>query len=526
MDRSILTRIRDMLPNTGLTCGSVQTIQEISYLINPILSHNEAVEFVLQIPQQNIKIHLCNLIYDQQQINRTLDLSLYLYVITILLAAPGRSHAETLLIYNVLDTIIDHENTEEADLLQIFDIMVTYYPLRSQRMHDILQNRHININQQINVPPQIFNPGYIHPNQQNPVNQNPNVAINQNIRGLKQKITVYDDTQNVHTTSINKSVINACETLLKKYPPLIICKKLCHDERSEQPSELKLSFQQIRRIPNLININWLLFDTIETIKTKLSSEINIHYDDIIIGVDEKNQDDNGDINYTWITNDMNDIPKISKILKKSHKKIIIKNDINLIPNLVFIYDKDNIRSTTCQNIDNEILSFITNVFQDLFQNTIRYKNLIHRIRFSAVRDIKIYDILNCVWKYIFHHIYKEELQLRLIEELKDADGVCSTGILSRIINSFQGFITETEDTSLNIQLDIKNELIGKLSHIINKKALRQEIDPICDPVLFRKIIEDIINNEFENINKEYKEIRHGEIQLKWIQKIMDDVYKI
>lgn len=602
--------MRGLLPNPSLTCGSVQIIQEISDLINPILSQNNVAEFVLQIHQQNIKIHLCNLIYNQQKNNITLDLSLYLYILTELISTPGQTHTESLIIFDQLDYLFDQEMTEEADKLQIYDIMVTYYPIRSQRLHDILQNQNIN---RIQPQNRIIGRGGV-ADQQNRIPMNPQIHKN----------NIYNDSQNVHTTTINKSVLNACETLLKIYPPHIVCKKLYqhNPEKHGFLNRLTTIDENIYTKERIIKINWFISDTIETIKYKLSCLVNIHYDDIIIGVNEGYKDKYGNINYSWIktnvltpennqtvksgknTEDGLSIvtgsarasaPKTNKIiektfiqeirdflnieetpraeshspinihkttehniqettycanynetcnekkivektfvqeicdlyfLKKSSDDIIIKKDFILSPKniteIVFFYK--NIRKTTCEEDINEIQNFITHVFQDLFHFN-RFNNLQKRIRFSSVRDIKIYDILNCVWKLINFHLHKEELKIRLIEELKDADGMCSTGIMSRLINCFQGFITENLPT-LQVKIDIKNEIIGKLSYIINTNAQKQNIDPICDPELFQELIKKIIRKEHKNISNEYETLKNGEvIHINWLIQIMEEVYK-
>lgn len=63
--------------------------------------------------------------------------------------------------------------------------------------------------------------------------------------------------------------------------------------------------------------------------------------------------------------------------------------------------------------------------------------------------ITLMDVLSAVWLYILESKDKEELKGRLVEELTDMDGKCSTGHLARIINVIQGF-TENEELKIKI----------------------------------------------------------------------------
>jgi len=58
-------------------------------------------------------------------------------------------------------------------------------------------------------------------------------------------------------------------------------------------------------------------------------------------------------------------------------------------------------------------------------------------QFSA--GMTLLDVIYIVWKRIEKSQYKEELEKRLIEELNEMSGLCSTGFLSRTLNILSGW---------------------------------------------------------------------------------------
>lgn len=71
-------------------------------------------------------------------------------------------------------------------------------------------------------------------------------------------------------------------------------------------------------------------------------------------------------------------------------------------------------------------------------------------------------ILVRVWFFIVNHNCKEELKKRLVEEMQDMVGTCSTGFACRLVNVLSGF------TELGIKLSWRDQIKGNLSARINK----------------------------------------------------------
>lgn len=73
---------------------------------------------------------------------------------------------------------------------------------------------------------------------------------------------------------------------------------------------------------------------------------------------------------------------------------------------------------------------------DIFMNRID----IDTFFYDHLFDLRM--VFRSVWVYIQNHPYRMDLEIRLLEEMEEAKGKCSTGHLSRMINSIQGFCDE------------------------------------------------------------------------------------
>jgi len=81
------------------------------------------------------------------------------------------------------------------------------------------------------------------------------------------------------------------------------------------------------------------------------------------------------------------------------------------------------------------------------------------------------DIFNSLWNYISMHPQGRDIRVRLLDEMVDMNGYCSTGHASRLINCLQGFEV---DRQLNISLGIDNEIFATLSNYIQKALEKDE----------------------------------------------------
>ncbi len=89
------------------------------------------------------------------------------------------------------------------------------------------------------------------------------------------------------------------------------------------------------------------------------------------------------------------------------------------------------------------------------------------------------DILLMVFKHIEYHKYSEDMKKRLIEELFEMAGTCSTGHVIRLVNVLSGF-----DTNFNVKMLPEESLKSVLYHRLNKKILDIEDEDFRNNVLY------------------------------------------
>lgn len=92
---------------------------------------------------------------------------------------------------------------------------------------------------------------------------------------------------------------------------------------------------------------------------------------------------------------------------------------------------------------------------------------VDRVLYSRY-SITLSGILLRVWSYIVSHEASEELRKRLLEELYDMSGTCSSGFASRLINVVSGF------GEFNIQISWRDQIVANFTGRLN--ALARKID--------------------------------------------------
>jgi hypothetical protein len=95
--------------------------------------------------------------------------------------------------------------------------------------------------------------------------------------------------------------------------------------------------------------------------------------------------------------------------------------------------------------------------------------------------ITLRDTFICLYLWIIEHNNKLDLESRLLDELKEMKGYCTTGRLARLINVIQGY---TEDENLMVRINdrdrtysiVKTFLDKKLKECKNEEVLEGMID--------------------------------------------------
>ena len=75
------------------------------------------------------------------------------------------------------------------------------------------------------------------------------------------------------------------------------------------------------------------------------------------------------------------------------------------------------------------------------------------------------NILVKLWSYIHESEFKDEMLKRLIEELDEMSGTCSSGFVSRLVNVLSGF-----DEKLSIRISYEDQIIANMNGRLNIRA--------------------------------------------------------
>jgi len=143
--------------------------------------------------------------------------------------------------------------------------------------------------------------------------------------------------------------------------------------------------------------------------------------------------------------------QVKKMIKKDKDKIIVKgekckfcgttNDENLFCN-------ERCRSLHIR--DNKILISLDRICMD-------------RALYSKF-NLSLSNVLVKVWSYTMGHEYQDEMHKRMLEELQEMSGTCSSGYITRLINVISGF------GEFNIRISWEDQIISNLYGRLNARA--------------------------------------------------------
>ena len=111
---------------------------------------------------------------------------------------------------------------------------------------------------------------------------------------------------------------------------------------------------------------------------------------------------------------------------------------------------------------------------------------LNRIRMDrtlySVLSITLSVVMVKLWSYICSNENKDEMRKRLLQELEDMAGTCSSGFISRLVNTISGF------GDLSIKISFEDQIVSNFSARLNSYAQK-----ICDDdSIFRdKAFEDV-----------------------------------
>lgn len=167
---------------------------------------------------------------------------------------------------------------------------------------------------------------------------------------------------------------------------------------------------------------------------------------------------------------------------------------------------------------------IDDIRQQLLTATPQYNDAIitvlSRIQFDQSKfkyndfTFGLFEIFCALYMYIQNHSNKDDLMLRLGEEMNEMEKYCSSGHMSRFINVIQGY---TDDKRLQIRISDKQQINSIISHYLNK-CCETTSDEIMDSMisddkhLFYDFICSSMNNKINSIIREYGEVQSEILQ--------------
>jgi hypothetical protein len=159
-----------------------------------------------------------------------------------------------------------------------------------------------------------------------------------------------------------------------------------------------------------------------------------------------------------------------------------------------------------------IEGILEKTYKDYDLHKDKIKKSLNRIQTDPARfknDITIKSVYDKTCQYISKSKHKDELIKRLGDELVEMSNLCSTGHLTRVLNSIQGFDDTPEN--LKIKMSFGDEIYASLNHYLNKQLQNDtNADQLLDDMISDNKNEKKRYNDFiaEKLNKKYSEMKN------------------
>ena len=194
-----------------------------------------------------------------------------------------------------------------------------------------------------------------------------------------------------------------------------------------------------------------------------------------------------------------------------HNTTINQSTLNTASELINRYDPQNRRI--------DFVYYKTKSLEELPPEQIeKVEKSIHRINTDTStfgKGFTLYIIYQSLLNLIERHSQKNDLNERLLDELIDMSGKCSTGHLSRLINVLQGFET---DLQVKVKININDEIYAKIKHLIEQAVINDDkMDDIMEDMLsenktiYINFVKKVINDNIFEIVKEYDNVNTNDI---------------
>lgn len=134
-------------------------------------------------------------------------------------------------------------------------------------------------------------------------------------------------------------------------------------------------------------------------------------------------------------------------------------------------------------------------------------------------NMSLSSIFSKIWSYIKGHQHRQELLVRLCQELQDSDQLCSTGYISRMLNSLSGI------TELSISISYEDQIISNMGARLNTLIMNHPQEDHRDLILEEMMLPSHMYDRRSNFLKFFRDnisaIRQSLYQE--FQGLLDDV---
>lgn len=145
-----------------------------------------------------------------------------------------------------------------------------------------------------------------------------------------------------------------------------------------------------------------------------------------------------------------------------------------------------------------------------FIDTVMERIEIDTSRFKYGNDMfGLYDVFSSLWVFISKHESKNELYMRLIEEMMAMSKYCTTGHVSRFINVIQGY---TDDEGLHVRISDEQQIRAIIGHYLDTVIVNAS-EEVTDSIIgdnqtpFYQFIENHMNKRIPKLLEEYGEVQ-------------------
>ena len=125
----------------------------------------------------------------------------------------------------------------------------------------------------------------------------------------------------------------------------------------------------------------------------------------------------------------------------------------------------------------------------------------------------LYDVFSSLWSYISKHTSCSELYVRLIEEMSAMAQYCTTGHVSRFINTIQGY---TNDEGLQVRISDEQQIRAVIGQYLDN-AMTNATEDVTnamignDQTIFYEFIVNKMNDCIPKLFEEYGEVHESVI---------------